>query len=399
MKRTLLCALMLTMLTTAFPQATYETFDSFNLNSERKIKIQLPKNYDAASYIKHPVILVFDGDYLFEPVAGQVSYQTYWDDMPESIVVGVMHEKTRFYDTYHDEVTGLPKEFGAEFFQFIGQELLPYIDKKYNTSSFRVAVGHNMTANLANSFIFKDTPMFSAIVNISPDFTNTMIENTIERLKTIDKDIIYYLSTSKKDVEHIRNSVVYTHDVLNDIDNKHLSYYFDEFEDGKHYAYAPQAIAKSLDKIFDLYKPLRTKELKEKVMTYEGTLDKYLEEKYDNIEKLFGVVKEIPKSDFDKVASVANKREDASSLQKLGKLANKRHPDDLLGNYYLAQHAEKIGKEKKARKYYESALELNDVSHIDREFILSRVEELSLAEQDDEGEDEEEEEEEDGDDN
>jgi predicted alpha/beta superfamily hydrolase len=395
MKRTLLYVVMLTFVTTVFPQASYEYFESFNLKSKRKIKIQLPKDYDEASYKKYPVVVVFDGDYLFEPVAGQVNLQTYWDDMPESIVVGIMHEKTRFYDAYSDEITGLPIEFGAEFFEFVGQELLPHIDKKYNTSSFRVVVGHNITANLANAFIFKEEPLFSAVVNISPDFTNTMMENTIERLKTIDKDIIYYMSTSKKDVEHIRNSVVYTHDVLNDIENKHLTYYFDEFDDGKHYAYAPQAIAKSLDKIFDLYKPLRTKELKEKVMTFEGTLDNYLKDKYDNIEELFGIAKEIPQSDFEKVARVANKREDAASLQKLGKLANKVHPDDLLGNYYLAQHAEKIGKTKKAKKLYESALELNDVSHIDREFILARVEELTLAENENEDEEEEDEEDED----
>jgi hypothetical protein len=53
-----------------------------------------------------------------------------------------------------------------------------------------------------------------------------------------------------------------------------------------------------------------------------------------------------------------------------------------LGTYYLAQHAELTGKTKKARKLYESAALLNEVAHIDRDFILSKIEELSVTDLD-----------------
>ena len=103
MRKTIL--LVFTYLIFAFStaQVTYKEISSASLNSERKLKIKLPKNYNPDSDVKHPVIIVFDGDYLFEPVAGQVDFQTYFDDMPSSIVVGIMQGEDRFYDAYYDQ--------------------------------------------------------------------------------------------------------------------------------------------------------------------------------------------------------------------------------------------------------------------------------------------------------
>ena len=73
-------------------------------------------------------------------------------------------------------------------------------------------------------------------------------------------------------------------------------------------------------------------------------------------------------------------------------MAKKLDPESLLGTYYLAQYAEKVGKTKKAKKLYESALTLEDVSHINREFIFSKIDELTVVDTDkDEGEEEEDE--------
>lgn len=73
-------------------------------------------------------------------------------------------------------------------------------------------------------------------------------------------------------------------------------------------------------------------------------------------------------------------------------MAKKLDPESLLGTYYLAQYAEKVGKTKKAKKLYESALTLKDVSHINREFIFSKIDELTVVDTDnDEGEEEEDE--------
>lgn len=379
MKKNLTFVALLFLCASVFSQVKYEKFESRKLNTTRELKIKLPKNYDPSSGLKHPVIIVFDGDYLFEPVVGQVSYQTYFDGMPESIVVGVVQGYERFYDSYFDEVTGLPIESGARFYQFIGEELLPYIDSKYNTSKFRVVIGHDIMGNFINSFMFSDKPLFQAYINLSPDFKGNMNENIINRVKYIKEDVFYYLATSDEDIPAIRKIVEATDAELKKTDNKALTYYFDKLKGDSHYSMVTGALSKAMDQIFDIYKPLGEKELKEKVLTYDGTLDKYIEKRYNRIENLFGIQMPIPEEEFEKVVKVADERDDLESLEKIGKLANKKLPESSLGTYYLALHAEKMGKTKKATKLYESALTLQETAHFNKEFIMSQLDKLKFA--------------------
>src|SRR5690554_7293056 len=78
---------------TSTAQVTYQEFYSSRLDDARKLKIQLPRNYDPDGNRTYPIVLVLDGDYLFEPVAGNVDYFSYWEDMPEAIVVGIMQDR------------------------------------------------------------------------------------------------------------------------------------------------------------------------------------------------------------------------------------------------------------------------------------------------------------------
>ncbi|MFC0603235.1 alpha/beta hydrolase [Winogradskyella pulchriflava] len=390
MRKTILIVLACVLCTPIFAQISYDEISSSKLNSVRKLKIKLPKDYDPSSDIKYPLIIVFDGDYLFEPISGQVDFQTYFDDMPSSIIVGIVQGNERRYDGYCDEVTGLPKESGLRFHDFVADELIPYLDNKFNTSKFRVAVGHDLMGNFINSYLFKEDPLFNAYVCISPDLSGTVRDYLGERLEFFKDDIFYYMATSDKDLPYIRKAVLNANSQISEVKNQYLTYYFDDFNNDTHYTLVNSAIAKSFDKIFELYKPLREKELEEKVLPYEGTLDKYLVDRYDRIEDLFGIKKPITEQEFEKVVKIAEQRNDLESLEKIGKLANKLNPESLLGTYYLAQYSEKVGKTKKAKKLYESALTLNDVSHIDRDFIFSKIDELTIVDTDEEKEGEEE---------
>jgi len=392
MKKTFLIVLLNAFLCQLFAQITYGEIASSKLNAVRQLKIKLPNDYNPDSEIIHPLVIVFDGDYLFEPVVGQLQFQTYFDDMPSSIVVGIVQANERFYDGYCDEVTGFPKESGLRFHEFVADELIPYLDNKYKTSKFKVAVGHDLMGNFINSYLFKEDPLFNAYVCLSPDLSGTVKDYLGERLEFFKDDIFYYMATSDKDLPGIRDAVIDADGQISQANNQYLTYYFDDFKNDNHYTLVTSAIARSFDKIFELYKPLREKELEEKVLPYEGTLDKYLIDRYKRIEDLFGIKKPITEEEFDKVVKIAERREDLESLENIGKLAKKLDPESLLGTYYLAQYAEKVGKTKKAKKLYESALTLEDVSHINREFIFSKIDELTVVDTDnDEGEEEEDE--------
>ena len=268
-------------------QVVFEQFESRQLNSTRQLKIKLPDNYDPDSELKHPVIVVFDGEYLFGPVSGQVSFQTYFDEMPESIIVGVYQGKERFYDSFYDEASGLPFESGERFYKYVTQELIPYIDANYNTSKFKVAVGHNIMGNFINAFLFHETPVFQAYINLSPDFQGKMNDNVAARLEWLEDDIFYYMATSDKDINRIKQKIQETDQKLKAINNQKLTYYYDELKGDSHYQLVTGALSKAMDRIFELYKPLDEKELREKVLPYEGTLDDYIVDRYERIDELW----------------------------------------------------------------------------------------------------------------
>ena len=68
------------------------------LSQSRDLKIQLPRNYDENLSKVYPLIIVLDGDYMFEAVSGSVDYLSYWGNIPESIIVGVNQTNNRYDD-------------------------------------------------------------------------------------------------------------------------------------------------------------------------------------------------------------------------------------------------------------------------------------------------------------
>ena len=94
-----LIILLLFFFHSSFSQILYEPIDSEALGTTRELKIQLPRNYELNPDQSYPLIVVFDGDYLFEVVTGNVEYNSYWRDMPDAIVVGINQANSRTEDT------------------------------------------------------------------------------------------------------------------------------------------------------------------------------------------------------------------------------------------------------------------------------------------------------------
>ena len=71
---------------TMFSQKTTESFKSKTLGQTREITIGLPSTYEQNPTKKYPVLILLDGEYLFDPFYGALNYGGYWDDLPETIV-------------------------------------------------------------------------------------------------------------------------------------------------------------------------------------------------------------------------------------------------------------------------------------------------------------------------
>lgn len=354
-------------------QTIYEKFKSAKLGSERQIKILLPRGYDSKDAKKYPVIYVLDGDYMFEAVAGNADYYAYWEDIPDAIIVGINQVDTRFDDTMYSEQNSLPIEKGASFFEFLGMELIPHINKTYKTELFKVIVGHGETANFINYFLLKDNPIFQAYIAISPDLAPQTAEYLTERFASMQNKVFYYLATSSNDVKAIKDKTETLDKAIKSLDNKNVLYNFDNFEGPSHYSLPAHAIPKALESIFFVFQPISKKEYSETVLKLEGSPVDYLQEKYKMIKDLFGINKQILINDFKAISAAIEKTEKFEYYEALGKIARDQYPDTLLGHYYLARFYEETNEPKKAMKTYQSAYVLKEIGGYTKDEMLEKA--------------------------
>lgn len=357
-------------------QALYETFESGKLEGSRQLKIQVPRNYDPEEKTEYPLILILDGDYLFEPVAGNVDYQSYWEDIPDCIVVGISQAATRTDDFFYDDQTFFPAHEGADFFEFVTMELMPYLEDNYNISDFKIAVGHDLSANFLNYYLFKSPPLFRAYVLMSPDFAPEMESRLLQRIPGLEEETFYYLSTADNDIDALKETIESFHKRLDTISNEKLYYQFDLFEDANHYSLVGRSIPKALNQIFKLYKPISAAEYKEKILEYEGSPYDYLVKKYEDIEYFYGFEKKLIENDVRAIAAASNKKDDLESLEKLARLVKKEFPDSMLSAYYSGMYQEKSGNLKRALQRYQSGLLMEPSQFIDKEVLLEKMYEL-----------------------
>jgi len=354
-------------------QTIYEEFQSAKLGASRELKIQLPRNYEENTEKLYPIFIVFDGDYLFEPVAGNVDYYSYWEDMPEAIVVGINQVDSRDEDNHYSDQTYFPVESGAKFFEFIGMELIPYIEDKYRAANFRVAVGHGETANFINYFLFKKEPLFNAYMALSPDLAISMLDNLPTRLSELERKIFYYLATSTNDIKPLREDANVLNTRLSALENKNIFFGFNEFDGPTHYSLPAHAIPNALESMFFVFQPISKKEYTERILTLETSPVAYLNEKYEMINELFNIEKQVLVNDFKAIAAAIEKNKTYDEYEALGKLARKEYPDTLLGNYYLGRFYEETGEPKKAMRTYKSAYILEEIGGYTKDEMMERA--------------------------
>ena len=233
----------------------YDKIYSDKLSAEREITIQLPRDYNLDEEKRYPVFIVFDGDYLFEIVSGNVDYMSFWGDIPEAIVVGINQIDSRYNDTsVVDNINFTPISSTANFFEFVSQELIPYINKNYRTTNFRVAVGHERTANFINFFLIKKVPIMNGYIAVSPKYTKKMKEYLAQYLISSSQNIYYYLSTSNEDFQSISEDVLDFNQRLDSLNNENIHYKFQNLVIPSHYTLPAYTIPYSIENMFSIYK-------------------------------------------------------------------------------------------------------------------------------------------------
>lgn len=147
------------------------------LNQDRQIYIHVPQLDSADMNKALPVLYLLDGENHFHILSAYIEYLRHWRVIPPLIIVGIV-SVDRVKDltpvnsviNFFGKVDSNYKTSGGneQFFNFIQQELMPYIKANYKTSPFKIFVGHSFGGLTAINCMLTRPDMFDAYIAISP---------------------------------------------------------------------------------------------------------------------------------------------------------------------------------------------------------------------------------------
>ncbi len=383
MKKTLFLLLFFGFISVVFSQKSkVMNFPSSEMREDRLIKIHIPKSYEPDGDRVYPLTIILDSEYLFDVYVANATLFANKDKAPEQIIVGITQNqkspKERYIDCEYDPINSMPTAKSTEFYKFIRNELLNYMDDNYRISPFRTIVGNTLTSNYINYFMIENEPVFSAYVNINPSFAPDIISMLHDKVPMINSNIFYYVisgdynGNKHKQIKEVDN-------LLKSSQNKLFDYHFDEFNSSTKVASMGQGIAGALAFIFDQYSAISKAEFKNKVakLTPPEAIE-YLEKKYVEIEYLFGTNMKIRERDIYAIESIVLDKEDGDYLKEFGKMINRLYPESPIGDYYIGKYYE-TGKEyRQALKYYKNGFTKIDSDDPNKEGYYQNVERVLI---------------------
>jgi predicted alpha/beta superfamily hydrolase len=375
MKRLFLFAIGLWLTLPLHAQVKEEIFESFKLQERREVKYYIPEDY--APDKRYPLVIVLDGDYLFDQVVATTKFYSRFEGLPETLVVGISQSEgdLRDEDCAFEESTGLPVEKGKKFFEFIGMEIIPYMVSAYNVAPFKMFVGYDITANFGNYYLFKERSIFDAFISISPDLAPEMESRIPARLAALEQPVFYHL-IAEGDLGSEEGRFSQMNTALKQIEKEGFTYYFDRYPEANEISIATYGIGKAWARTFDLFKPISPEEYREKILTSEEPVFNYLQNKYQSIETIFGFRKPVELNDIMAIYAGCRKKEDFQSLKPLSDLCKEEYPETMLGFYFEGEYYEKIGEPKKALRTFEKAFGMQEIDFLTKDMALDKMDAL-----------------------
>ncbi len=330
------------------------------LDTVRKVEITLPESYDT-SQVNYPVIYCLDGDYTQFMVNGLIQFNAYLGKSPECIVVSIpqnyLNEKKqkfqRWIDCGYSWKTGMLKESGMQFKDFIQKELIPEIEKNFRVAPYKAIIGHSFTANYVNYFLLDERPFFNAYVAISPYYASNMYDSLQTKLDQLKEPVYYFTAYGENDLSGHKSSVQEFDKRFGKLEIPHFHYELFDLNGNKatHYTIFTKALPFGFEHIFPGYGEMTDQEVKEVLHTADKVA--YLRHRIAESNRRYGTHKTITESDVWNVGYAIEKKKQWSQFKELGEWFIQENPEQVTGYYALAGYYEKTKDFQMALKYYQ----------------------------------------------
>jgi predicted alpha/beta superfamily hydrolase len=323
----------------------------------RNVKIYIPENYELDSIKNYPLTVVFDEEYLFDTYVGNAKLFAKKDKAPEQIIVGISMNETRSKDISFDRNSGRLSTSAKYFYEFVRDEVIFYMESNYRTSPFISIVGQGYSANLVTHYLKENTAFINAFVCINPSFSDFIGQElqryNIPKFQKEDNTFYFYTNNASSFSSEKQIKIDQVQKGLSGLEIKNFNVVNDVIETPSAVSAIGEAIPRAMTKVFEVYSAISKEEYEKNIkeLSPEDAIY-YLENKYLEIEFLFGTNLGIREKDIYAIENIVIEKENGDKLRDFGKMILKLFPSSPLGEYYIGRYYETGKSFKKALKYY-----------------------------------------------
>lgn len=239
------------------------------LKEQREIQIYLPQSYEQYPNQTYPVIYLLDGESNFHyltAIVDKLSKAPY-PSIPEMIVVGIVNtERSRDLtptvqkvDAKTDRVIEGQTGGNATFFNFLENELMPDIEKKYRSSGFNIMIGHSFGGITALNHMLNGQKNMQAYIVHDPSiwWDNEVMLKAFQKAKNKNmqhKQLFLTQaggSTNQTAVDRHDNGIQKFNQYLSGQNLKNLNYKFAQYTNENHGSVTMKGNLDALRYLFD----------------------------------------------------------------------------------------------------------------------------------------------------
>lgn len=325
------------------------------LGEERVVSVYLPVGHQVSSQ-KYPVLYLLDGKTHFQHAMGAVNFLSRQGIVPEMIIVSVHNiDRTRDFSPVHIEQR--PTSGGAgKFLKFIGNELIPYIDKNFKASDFRIILGHSFGGTFITYSLTQEPELFDGYIAISPYLQyaeNHVVSLAEKSLKSNYKRSKYYYMTVGDEPNYFQPLNEFQ-DIIIKKSAKSINFAYEKLEEENHGSIPYISLFKGLRFVFADYNIPG-----EKIAEGLDVIDNH----YKTISKKYGFEIQTPENIINNLGYNHLQNKDMDKAIEVFKENVKRYPGsanvyDSLGEAYENNNQFDLAKEN-----YQKAVELGEINN------------------------------------